>query len=131
MKTAYLPVVILCPSHTRYDCAVAALAMYVGCAYAEAALAYGDARILRTGAWRTQIVAAAERLGVALVSRKTWDADHADGIAQVRLPRSRENHVALIRAGLLWDGDLTVWEPDEYVRARGGTWGWLLTRREP
>lgn len=132
MKTSPMPVVIMVPWQHPADCAVAALAMACGVAYTDAALAFGDARVLRGGAWMSQIVRAAAALGVPLTKRPagSWDAETADGIVQVRLPKSPQHHVALLREGLLFDTDLAVWEPSDYLAVRKGRWGWLLTRRD-
>lgn len=127
MRIVRPPLLVMQPQRHQSDCTVACLAMYLSVPYEHALLAMGDPAVLRGGAWTVQMQRAADRLGAPLqkVRAGAWDVEHHDGIAQVIL-RGRLNHVVVAREGLVFDTDLCVWEPADYLAARRGTWGWLL-----
>lgn len=109
------------------DCTVAALAMLLSVSYEEALLVMNDPRVLAEGAYLTQIVAAADAFGVRLRKLTRWTADTHDGIARVNYRKDRDQpHVVVVRRGLLFDTDGTVWVPSEYLTERRATFGTLL-----
>lgn len=109
------------------DCGVAALAMFLGATYEDVLIALGPSA-LRKGVWFSQLIRAASDFGVTLKRKPSWDAEADEGIAQVCLARRRLNHVMVLRAGLLFDTDLTVWEPEDWLQANRGRIGAILIR---
>lgn len=124
-----IPLVVMQPQRHSSDCTVAALAMAVGASYEDALLAFKEPDVLRSGAWLTQVQRAAKRLGVDLKRKRQWDPEKDEGIAQVRHRRGN-HHCVVIREGLVFDTDFTVWLPPDYLKARRGTWGTLLLRAD-
>ena len=47
-----------------------------------------------------------------------------------RLSRSCDTHVVVLREGLLFDTDLTVWRVDDYISAKRAKTGALLIRKD-
>lgn len=123
------PLVSMIPQRHEADCGVPILAMFLGISYEDALLAIGqDApKVLRSGLWTKEMQRASAKLGVPLKIKRTWDVEDADGIAQIRLA-GKFNHYLLVRAGLLFNTDFNVWEPDDYLKARRATFGVLLVR---
>lgn len=111
------------------DCGVAALAMLLGVSYEDALIALGGEvpKILKRGVWFTEMQRAAQTLGATLKLKRRWHADEDDGIAQVKFPKGN-HHVVVVRDGLIFDTDLTVWEPDDYFKATKTVPGALLIR---
>lgn len=124
-----LPLVVMQHQRHQADCTVAALAMYLGTAYEDVLLAFQDPTILRGGAWLAQVQRAAARLGVELKRKRIWDPEQDEGVAQVRRRRG-PHHVVVIREGLAFDTDLTVWLPADYLVERRALWGSLLVRAD-
>ncbi len=127
MKTTPVPLVMLVSQRHQADCAIAATAMYLGVSYEDALLAFGDVGILRGGAWFTQIIRAAAKFGVQLRKRPTFDPEQADGLLKIKY-RKGPQHVVLLREGLIFDTDCSVWAFSDYPHARGGKFGMLLAR---
>lgn len=96
------------------DCAVAALSMYLGVTYEDVlrAVTVGDRYQGKQGLWRRTIVRIAARLGHTLRVRRKFDLDSEYGI--LRLP----DHAAVLRNGLVIDGDGTIWDADAYLANR-------------
>lgn len=127
MKTARQPLVIIAVQRHDADCGAAALAMLLSASYEDVLLALGRPSLLRRGVWFTDLVRAAEKFGVVLKRKATWDAEHDEGLAQIHYRRG-PSHAVLIRAGLLFDTDGSVWEPDDYLIERRARFGALLVR---
>lgn len=117
------------PQRHPADCGPAALAMYLGVSYEDVLLAIGSdvTDLLRRGMWFTELTRAAAKFGVTLKRKVQWDADVDEGIAQIRF-RSGPHHVVLLRAGLFFDTDFTVWEPSDLLKEKRGRPGSLLMR---
>lgn len=122
------PLVVMVPQRHQTDCGAAALAMFLSVSYEEVLLALGDGP-LKGGVWFSQLIRAAQTFGVTLRRKPKWDPETEEGLAQIRL-RHGPHHVLLLRAGLFFETDLTVWEPDELLRARRGRLGSLLVRED-
>lgn len=71
-------------------------------------------RVHHTGMTTAQIKATAKRLGVILRLRRHVDLDEDEGI--VILADATEAHAALLKSGLIFDGDGTVWEYAVYLK---------------
>jgi hypothetical protein len=121
--------VSMVPQRHEADCGVAVLAMFLGISYEDALLAIGqDApKVLRGGLWLNEMQKASAKLGVPLKLKRQWEIEDADGIAQMRLP-GKFNHFLLARGGLLFNTNFTVWELDDYLKARRAKPGVLLVR---
>ncbi len=96
------------------DCAIVALAMYLGETYEDVlrVVALTEKHQGRRGMWRTHIIKAAKLLGHTLKTRRRIDLE--SDYAILRLP----DHAVILRNGLVIDGDGTVWDADEYLTAR-------------
>jgi hypothetical protein len=125
------PLVSMVPQRHPKDCVPAVLAMYLGISYEDALVALNKEApgLIRRGVYFTELRRAAKKMGVALKERRRWDVEDADGIAHIRF-RNGANHVVLIRAGLAWDTDFTVWELPDYLKAKKAGVGPLLIRVE-
>lgn len=95
------------------DCAISALAMYLGLSYEDVlrAVAVVDRDQGRTGLWTRTLQRIAAALGERLVIRKAIDWEDSYGI--VRFP----NHAAVLKNGLIINTDGTVWEADAFLAA--------------
>lgn len=54
----------------------------------------------------------AKALGVRLAMRRHFDVETAEGI--LHISHREGDHVAFLKAGLVFETDGTVWEPDVY-----------------
>lgn len=90
------------------DCAVASLAMLCGVTYGEALAAFPKPqRVMKLGAYTTELVAAAKRLGVKTKLRRTFDLDDDTGILHVS--RRIDEHVVFLWAGRIIEGNGECW----------------------
>ena len=117
------PIVQIQVSRALGDCAVVALSMYLGRPYEDvfAAAASITKNILfhKTGMFYTQIHQTAAIFGTTLHTTKlakTYDLDSICGILGLRATPTRNQHVVLIKAGLVFEADGTVWEVDTYLK---------------
>ena len=127
MKVQRQPLVQVIPQRHPADCGAAVLAMWLPASYEEVILALNKPTMLQRGVWLTDLIRAAQRFDVTLKKKPVWDVDEDDGIAQVRFRRG-PYHVVLVRAGLIFDTDCSVWEPDDFLAARRASFGPLLVR---
>lgn len=113
------------------DCGAAVLAMLLHISYEDALLALGgeEPDILRGGVWMATVRKAAKRLGVTMRLKSRWDPDDDEGIVQILLP-GRFNHFVLLRGGLFFNTNGTVWDPEDYYRSRKAKPGKLLVRED-
>ena len=119
------PLVCVVEQRHEADCAIAALAMLLCTSYEDALLAVGDPSVLQSGTWFTQIVHAAARFDVTLKRRKVWDHTLHEGIARI-VRRKGRAHAVVIRRGLLFDTNGTVWDPPQYLSTDRSEFGVLL-----
>ena len=119
------------------DCAIAAIAMYLGVSYEDvlaAAVTRGkkpDHTIHRRGFYTPAIIQTAKRLGVKLKHTRHVDLEASNGIlGLVSQKRGEPDHVVLLREGLLFDTDGSVWEPDVYFAHHHYQPTDLITRRD-
>jgi hypothetical protein len=112
------PVVQMVEQRHDTDCGVAVLAMMLTVSYEEALMAIGPEKptVLIKGVWMPELTRAAQALGTTLRHRDSWDYANDDGI--VRVSNKTWAHVVLLRGGLFWNTDRTVWRPDDYLKAK-------------
>jgi hypothetical protein len=122
------PLVRMVAQRHPADCGVSALAMLLGVSYEDALIALGGEvpTILRRGVWYPELRKAAKHFGATLVRKPKWDAESDEGIVRVTHRRKGWAHVVLLRGGLFWDTDLSVWEPDDYLKAKAAKAGPLF-----
>lgn len=97
------------------DCAIVALAMYLGVSYEDVLreVALVDKRNKgRSGLWTRQIKQVAKRLGFALTVKRKVDLDEDYGILLL------SDHVAVLRNGLILDTNGVVWDIHDYIAAQ-------------
>ena len=121
------------PQRTEGDCTIVALAMFLGENYEDVlamAAASQDFQVHHDGMYNRQVKQVAECFGVHLVEKHKWDEEEADGILSLKNPKTHACHVVVLRYGLIFDGDLGVWEPSVYYQHTGyKAWG-ILIRKE-
>lgn len=110
------PVVQIQVQRAPGDCAVCALAMLLGRSYEDvlgaAVKSTSSARVHHNGMFTRQMKATAKRLGIVLTLRRGFDLEQDEGV--LALARDGEQHAVLLKAGLIFDGDGTVWEPETF-----------------
>jgi ABC-type bacteriocin/lantibiotic exporter with double-glycine peptidase domain len=126
-----LPLVQMVKQRHEADCGVAVLAMFLGESYENVLLAFSDEEplVLHGGAWLSTIRRVSEKFGVPLKPKTKWDAEADEGIVQVLL-RGPHNHYLLLREGLFFNTNASVWLPEDYYKARRAKPGKLLVRAE-
>ena len=97
------------------DCCVAALSMLLGVSYEDALLAVGEVNpaVLTRGLYLRELEQGAKRLGVTLKRKRRYDLDADEGILNV-VGKSMD-HVVVLKHGLFFDTDASVWEPDVFL----------------
>jgi hypothetical protein len=95
------------------DCAIAALAMYLGVTYEDVlrVVAVTDRAQGRTGLWTRTLQRIAAVMGHRLLVRRTFDWEESYGIVRFH------NHAAVLRNGLVINGDGTIWDADAFLSA--------------
>lgn len=106
------PIIFHTTGRERADCAISALAMYLGYSYEdvlrEAAVKDEEGRG-KFGLLIEEIIAIARKLGTKLTFKKDVDLDNDYGI--LSLP----DHVNILRNGLIIDPDGTIWDVYDYL----------------
>lgn len=115
------PFVNVTLQQTHADCGIAAFAMLAGVSYVDALTAAVTPSRLKphVGGMQTrQVVAMAKRLGHKLVLRRQFDLENDTGLLSVErlepVPDTWMQHMVLLKWGLIFDTDGTVWETDVY-----------------
>ncbi len=126
-----LPLVSMCPQRHMADCGVATLAMFLDVTYEDALLALGGEipNVIRRGVWFPELQRAAARLGVTTKFKRRPDLELDEGILNIK-HRDGSQHVVVLREGVLFDTDLTVWRIDDYCAAKRATTGALMIRED-
>ena len=105
----------------KADCGIACLAMLLGKTYLEVYAAsiskkYRDPQV--QGMDVARLKRTARRLGTKLALRRAWDAETDAGLLTVEklAPKVDDflQHLVVLKWGLIFDTDGTVWEPDDY-----------------
>lgn len=124
------PILRVVPQRHESDCGVAVLAMLFGVTYEEAliALSWEIPTVLTSGAYTSHLKQAAKNLGSSLKVRRVFDMDDATGILCVSSVRWKTDHVVILKDGLLFDTDGTVWDADVYFKVHHAKAGALLVR---
>lgn len=101
------------------DCSVAALAMLCGVTYGEALAAFPKPqRVMKIGAYLTEMRSAAAKLKVQTKITRTFDIYRDTGV--LYLAGKSDNHVAFLWMGRVMDGDGSCWLiPHVYLKSRG------------
>jgi hypothetical protein len=102
---------------TEADCALVALAMLLYKSYEDVIAITADPSAHKKGVYATQVQRIAESMGVTLRQKRKWDWETAEGIVfgdYITDKGKVERHAVLLKAGLIWDADFTVWEPEDY-----------------
>jgi hypothetical protein len=116
---------------STHDCAVAALAMYLGLPYVAVADAVPSLKkVMHNGMSIRQFLNVGKRLGIELVADEEFDIDEDDGVLYMRNEES--GHVVLLwkggafnpADGHFWRGVDTLMEknrykPDTLIRLKG------------
>ena len=113
------PIVRIVKQQSTGDCVIAVLAMYFCMDYEDvlgaAVLVNKAKRIHRVGMYDYQILETAKALKHPLIKRRTFDLETSCGILSLLHKRpQKDSHVVLLKNGLIFDTDATVWEPDIY-----------------
>lgn len=126
------PIIRIVPQRHPADCGVAVLATYLGLSYEACLIAVGqkEPHVLEVGMWITEIVGAAKKLGVKLKRRRRYDLETDEGIVTISSPKWATDHVAVLKSGLLFDTDGSVYELDVYQSIHSAKFGILLTKAE-
>jgi hypothetical protein len=109
-----VPVIKIVTCREDADCGIVALAMLLGKSYEDVlrVVTLSEKAQGKSGLWTTGMIRAAKRLGHTLKKRRRIDLENDYGI--LRLP----DHAAVLRSGLIIDGDGTIWEADAYLASR-------------
>lgn len=111
-----IPVVKLQVQRAPGDCSICSLSMLLGVPYEDvlaAAVKMTGSRVHHIGMLTRDIKRTAKKLGVALTLRRSVDLEHDEGI--LSLAAGVHCHAVLLKAGLIFDGDGTVWCPDVFL----------------
>ncbi len=111
------PFLTVIPQRHGMDCGVACLAMLLNVSYELALLAFRkhEQIIVR------DVQTAARRLGTRLRFRRKFDLETDTGILGVRSPKWDYEHLVVLRDGLVFDTDATVWDVDVFLAAYDAT----------
>ena len=116
------PIVRVQVSRAPGDCAICALAMLLDVPYedvlAAAVKTTGGSRVHHGGMWTRDMKRTAKKLGVTLTLHRSFDLDQDEGVLSTE-GGDRSQHAVLLKSGLVFDGDCTVWKADEYLAAQG------------
>ncbi len=128
-----IPVVKLQVWRSSGDCAICALSMLLGVPYEDvlgvAVKTTGGSRVHHAGMLTRDMKRTAKKLGVTLTLRRAVDLEHDEGVLSL-YSKKHGSHAALLKAGLIFEGDGTVWEPETYLAATGYRPLSLLVRAE-
>lgn len=112
---AHTPFLCVVPQRHKTDCSIACLAMLLGVSYEEALLAMAQPRVLKRGVMMRQVLTAAKRLGRPLRFQRKIDLDTDTGILGVRSPQWPNEHLVVLKDGLIFDTDCTIWDADVFL----------------
>jgi hypothetical protein len=108
------PVIRVVTQREKADCAIVALSMYLGESYEDVlrAVTVCDRYMGERGLWVRTMKRVGAELGHRLMKRRAIDWESSYGV--LLLP----DHAAVLRNGLVIDGDGSVWDADTYLKNR-------------
>jgi hypothetical protein len=119
---AHNPVIKIVTQRGEGDCGIAAIAMLLGRTYEDvlaAAVSKTKSRTLHVrGVHFRQIRQTLDALGYRTRTKRKVDFDNDCGIVDITHRDGR--HVAVLKAGLLFDTTGVVWEPEFYLLDQEG-----------
>lgn len=89
----------------------------------------GGSRVHHAGMQTRDMKRTAKKLGVTLTLHRSIDLENDEGVLSVARAKD-DAHAVLLKAGLIFDGDGTVWLPDVFLAATGYRPLSLLVRTE-
>lgn len=105
------------------DCAIVALSTYLGEPYEDvlgaAVRSTRSGRVHHIGMWTRDMRATAKRLGRPLTLRRGFDLEQDEGVLSVGTEDRSQQHAVVLKAGLVFDGDGTVWEAAAFLSHYG------------
>lgn len=110
MATPYIQII---EQRFKMDCGVASLAMLLGLDYDTVLAAYRH-NIVAKGATIRQMQAAARRLKRPIIWTRKIRLEEDEGLLCVRSPQWPHEHMVMLKEGLIFDTDGTVWETDVF-----------------
>lgn len=117
----HAPTLQVIPQRHDMDCGVACLAMLLGKSYEDVLMSFKH-NVVRSGVTLRQLRHAAKRLGFCLSwSRKLGDLDTETGILCVRSVKWRNDHLVVLKDGMIVDTDATIWDQDVFMAAYEAT----------
>lgn len=109
------PVMQVVIQRHQNDCAVACMAMLLGLSY-EAVLVAFRHNVIVQGASTRHIQHAAKRLGSKLQWRRYYSVDENDtGLLAMDSDKWHMQHLVVLKDGLIFDTDASVWDQDVYL----------------
>ncbi len=114
---AHTPFLQVVPQRHKTDCSVACLAMLLGVSYEAALLAMRLPHVVTCGVKVRDVLTAAKRLGYPLRFRRQFDLDTDTGILGVRSSKWPQEHLVVLKDGLIVDTDATIWDQDCFMAA--------------
>jgi hypothetical protein len=100
------------------DCTITALSMLLGVPYEDvlgaAVKSTSSARVHHNGMFTRQMKATAKRLGQTLALRRGFDLERDEGILTV--VDGDHQHAVLLKSGLIFDGDGSVWNHAAFMK---------------
>jgi hypothetical protein len=128
-----MPVVQLQVQRAPGDCGICALSMLLGLPYEDvlgaAVKTTGGSRVHHNGMMTRDMRRTAKKLGIHLALRRSVDLEQDEGVLSLQSDE-HGGHAVLLKAGLIFDGDGTVWEPESYFASTGYRVLSLLVRTE-
>lgn len=125
------PIMRIEPRRQSNDCAIWALATYLGKTYDEVCqvAAKADRSKAKNGLHTATIIRVAKRLGHRLIKLPpTKITEDSYGVITVTHPEN--NHAAVLRNGLVFDVDMTVWDLPAWLEGIGYQPEHLLTEED-
>jgi ABC-type bacteriocin/lantibiotic exporter with double-glycine peptidase domain len=112
------PILKVIPQRHGADCGVACLAMICGVSYENAlvAVAQEQPNVCVQGVYLRELRGAAHRLGYSLKSRRRFDLETDTGILNLSSKKWKLEHLVVLREGLIFETDGTVWEAELYLK---------------
>jgi ABC-type bacteriocin/lantibiotic exporter with double-glycine peptidase domain len=111
------PILRIITQRHPMDCVVACLAMLLGVSYENAlvAVAQDEPNVCVKGIGVRQMERAAKRLGYRLKARRHFDLESDTGILNVKMTTMPHDHLVILKSGLVFETDATVWDADVFA----------------